>query len=137
MRLTSVVALTVLCAALAGASTAGSSTAPSASVANVAVVIFGNTVTNFELNLYDCPAREEMTVVEWEAEQPNRAPGNGIAASGQPYGASTGEQVQHLTLSAGGNFISGERWVGSGIVSCGAVLIPVSGSGTTKSVNGV
>jgi hypothetical protein len=42
-----------------------------------------------------------------------------------------------LTLKAGGNFVAGERWVGSGTVACGAVLIPVAGNGTTKSLNGV
>jgi hypothetical protein len=137
MKLTSVAALAAICAALAVVPTAGSSTAPTTSVENVATVIIGNTASDFEFNLYDCHAGAEMAVVEWEAEQPARPPGNGVSVGTVPFGESTGEQTQHLTLTAFGGFVAGERWVGSGVVACGDVLIPVSGSGTTKSVNGV
>jgi hypothetical protein len=134
MKMTTVLAVTAVLVALAGASSANSSTAPTASVENIATVIIGGVATDFEFNLYDCPAGEEMAVVEWEAQQPN---GNVVTSGTQPFGASTGANVQHLTLTAGGSFVAGERWEGSGTVSCGAVLIPVSGSGTTKSLNGV
>jgi hypothetical protein len=135
MKLTIVVAAAVVIAALAAASSASSSTAPSATVENIATVVTAN-VTDFEFNLYDCPAGDEIVLVDWLAEQPAR-PGNQAEGGGQPYGLSTGEQVQHLSLSAASDFIAGERWTGSGTVACGAVLIPVSGSGTTKSLNGV
>jgi hypothetical protein len=46
--------------------------------------------------------------------------------------------VQHLTIEAGASsFLAGERWVGSGTVNCGAIVIPVTGSGQAKSPNGV
>jgi hypothetical protein len=137
MKLTSVAAVAAVVLALAGASSssAGSSTGPTASVENIATVM-GAIVTNFEFRLYDCPAGEEMAVVEWEAEQPARS-GIPVSSGTQPFGPSTGEQVQYLTLTAGGSFIAGEQWVGSGIVACGAVLIPVSGSGQTLSQTGV
>ena len=135
MRLATVAAMAAVVVALAGASSAGSANAPSADVENIATVVLTN-VTNFEFNLYDCPAGDEIVIVDWLAEQPAR-PGNQAEAALQPYSLSTGEQVQHLTLSAASDFIAGERWEGSGTVACGAVLIPVSGSGTTKSLNGV
>src|SRR4029079_3712915 len=137
MKLTTVVAAAAVIAALAAASSAHSSTGPSASVENIATVIIGNVATDFEFNVYDCPAGDEMVVVEWEAEQPARAPGEGGSGGSLSFGESTGAQTQHLTVTAGGNFIAGERWVGTGLVACGGVLIPVSGSGTTKSLNGV
>ena len=136
MKLTFVAALAAICTGLATATGAGGSTTPSANVENIATVLIGNVATNFEFNLYDCPAGADMAVVEWDAQQPSR-PGSGVSLGTQPFGQSTGAQTQHLTLTAGGDFVAGERWVGSGIVACGAVLIPVSGSGTTKSLNGV
>ena len=135
MRLATVAAMAAVVVALAGASSAGSSTAPSATVENIATVVLTN-VTNFEFNLYDCPAGEDMAVVDWTAEQPAR-PGNGAAAVLTPFGTSSGAHTQHLTLSAGSNFVAGERWEGSGTVACGTAMISVSGSGTTKSLNGV
>src|SRR4051794_10447440 len=136
MKLTTVAAVvTAVIAALVGASSASSASAPSANVENIATVVTAN-VTNFEFNLYNCPAGDEIVIVDWLAEQPAR-PGNQAEAALQPYSLSTGEQVQHLTLSAASDFIAGERWEGSGTVACGAVLIPVSGSGQTKSLNGV
>jgi hypothetical protein len=133
MKLTSVAVLAAV-TALVGASSASSSTAPSASVENIATVIIGGVATDFEFDLYDCPAGMDMAVVAWEAQQSDT---NVVTSGTQPFGISTGENVQHLTLTASGNFLAGERWVGSGFVSCGATLIPVSGSGTTKSLNGV
>jgi hypothetical protein len=134
MKLTTVAIVAAGLVALAGAPSAASTTAPSASVENIATVIIGGVATDFEFNLYDCPAGEQMAVVDWEAQQPN---GNVVVSGTQPFGASTGANVQHLTLVANGSFLAGERWVGSGMVACGAVPIPVSGSGTTKSLNGV
>jgi len=136
MKLTSVAVLAAATLALTGPNVAHSSSAPSASVENIATVLIGNVATNFEFNVYDCPAGAEMAVVEWDAQQPSR-PNSGVSIGTQPFGESTGAQTQHLTLTAGGDFVAGERWVGSGIVACGPVLIPVSGSGTTKSLNGV
>ncbi len=135
MRLGIVAAMAAIVVALLGAASARSSTEPSATVGNIATVVTAN-VTNFEFNLYDCPAGDEIVIVDWLAEQPAR-PGNQAEAALQPYSLSTGEQVQHLTLSAASDFIAGERWEGSGTVACGTVLIPVSGSGQTKSLNGV
>ena len=137
MKLTTVVAAAAVIAALAATSSANGSTAPSANVENIATVIIGNVATDFEFNVYECPAGDEMVVVEWEAEQPARGPGEGVSVAFTSFVESTGSKTQHLTLTAGGNFIPGERWVGSGLVACGAVLIPVTGSGTTKSLNGV
>lgn len=136
MKLTSVAVLVAASLALMGANVAHSSTEPTASVENIATVLIGNVATNFEFNLYDCPAGADMAVVQWDAQQPSR-PGSGVSLGTQPFGQSTGAQTQHLTLTAGGDFVAGERWIGSGIVVCGAVLIPVTGSGTTKSLNGV
>jgi len=135
MKLTTVAAVAAVMLALAAAPSASSAAEPTATVENVATVVLTE-VTNFEFNLYDCPAGEDMAVLEWTAEEPSR-PGNGAAAGLTPFGTSSGAHTQHLTLSAGSNFTAGERWVGSGTVVCGTVLIPVSGSGTTKSVNGV
>jgi hypothetical protein len=135
MKLTIVAIAAVAVVAIAGASSAGSTTAPTADVENIATVIIGGVAVDFEFNLYNCPAGEPMAVVEWEAQQP--ANGNVVTSGTQPFGLSTGENAQHLTLTASGSFLAGERWVGSGTVACGDVLIPVSGSGTTKSLNGV
>jgi hypothetical protein len=135
MKLTTVAAIAAVMVALAAAPSAGSANAPTANVENIATVVLTN-VTNFEFNLYDCPASEEMAVVEWTATQPAR-PGNDATAVLTPFGTSSGAHTQHLTLSANSNLVAGERWEGSGIVSCGTVLIPVSGSGNTKSLNGV
>jgi hypothetical protein len=126
--------LTAAFALLVGTPGALSSTGFDAQVQNIATVVIGNIATNFEFVVRNCPAGEEMAVVAWDAEQPARAPGNGVSSGTQPYGPSTGEQVQYLTLTAGGNFPAGEQWVGSGFVACGATVVPVQGSGQTKSV---
>jgi hypothetical protein len=134
MKLTTVAAAAAVLLALAGASAAGSAnTEPTADVENIATVVIGGLVTDFEFNLYDCPAGEPMAV-EWQAQQ---ASGNSVVIGVQPVGTSSGANTQHLTVSAGGDFVAGERWVGSGTVFCGSVPIPVSGAGTTKSLNGV
>ena len=136
MKLTAVAAVAAVVVALAGVPSAGSANEPTANVENIATVVIGGLVTDFEFNLYDCPAGMEMAVVDWTATQPSR-PGNDATAPLTPFGTSSGAHAQHLTLNAGSNFVAGERWVGSGTVACGAVLIPVEGSGTTKSLNGV
>ncbi len=138
MNLRSLGVMTALCAALLVGSTGAQASSPSfdARVENIATIMVGFGATNFEFDLYSCPAGQEMTIVSWEAEQPIR-PGAGAAAFGAPFGPSTGEQVQHLTLTAGSNFIAGEQWVGSGTVACGTVVVPVDGSGQTVSQNGV
>ena len=58
MRLATVAAMAAVVVALSGASSAGSANAPSADVENIATVVLTN-VTNFEFNLYDCPAGED------------------------------------------------------------------------------
>jgi hypothetical protein len=130
---------------LAGVAMLGGSTATAqssaggfdATVESVATVIVGNVSTDFEFTFTNCPAGSEMAVIEWEAEQPARAPGNGVATGLNPFGQSTGERVQHMVLTAFGNFVPGDRWVGSGLVACGASVIPVEGSGVTMSQTGV
>ena len=136
MKLTAVALFAIACSLFVGTTTANSASGTDASVENIATVLIGFVATNFEFNVYNCPAGEEMAVDFWEAEQPARAPGLGVVGS-QPFGPSTGEQVQHLTLTAGGNFVAGDSWVGDGFVSCGSVVVPVSGTGQTKSQNGV
>jgi hypothetical protein len=62
----------------------------------------------------------------------------GAATAGAAYGFSNGESVQHLTLDIdSSSFLAGEAWVGSGHIACGEVVVPVAGSGRTKSLNGV
>jgi hypothetical protein len=108
--------------------------APYADVESVATVTSDVTVI-FEFNLYDCPAGNPITV-DWTAKEPSR-PDSG-AVGGGSYGLSNGANVQHLTLTAGASsFLAGERWTGSGTVNCGAIAIPVAGSGQAKSPNGV
>jgi hypothetical protein len=133
MKLTTVATVAAVVVALAGASSARSTTSPSASVENIATVIIGGIATDFEFNLYACPAGEPMAV-EWQAQQPS---GNNVVVGTQPVGTSSGANAQQLTVTANGDFVAGERWEGNGTVFCGIVAIPVSGSGTTKSLNGV
>ena len=137
MKLRFLAAIPAVLAILAGGAGAQGSTGPDARVENIAVVLIGNVAVNFEFDLYNCPAGEEMEVGPWVADQPARPPGNGVSVGTQPYGPSTGERVQYLTLTAGGNFLAGESWVGNGFVACGAVVIPVSGSGQTIAQTGV
>jgi hypothetical protein len=119
--------------AVGAASGAGSST-PSANVDAVATVTSANTVV-FEFDLYDCPAGSPITV-DWTAREPARADSG--AAGGGDFGLSNGVAVQHLTIvAAASSFLAGERWTGTGTVNCGAVVIPVAGSGQAKSPNGV
>jgi hypothetical protein len=130
-----IVALTVLCAS-AGAKASADPGTVSAQVDSIATVISAVNV-DFDFDLYNCPAGLEIVIVEWEANQPSR-PDSGAASAGQSYGLSNGSSVQHLTLFAGSSsFLAGERWVGSGLVACGPFMIPVQGSGMTKSLNGV
>ena len=136
MKLTAAAVFAAACAMLLGTTTARASTGVNARVENIATVMVGFIATNFEFELYNCPAGAEMAVDFWQAEQPMRAPGLGVVGS-QPFGPSTGEQVQYLTLTAGGNFVAGDAWVGDGFVSCGPFVIPVSGSGQTMSQNGL
>ena len=134
MKRAFLVLASVAALAATSAATAAGGSAPSANVDSVAVVTSANTVV-FDFDLYNCPAGEPITV-DWTANEPSR-PDSG-AAGGGGYGLSNGVNVQHLTVSASaGGFLAGERWVGSGTVFCGATVIPVTGSGQTKSLNGV
>ena len=128
-------ALSAAAAAQAGAATSSSSP-PSANVESIATVTGSHTVV-FEFDLYNCPAGQPIVITDWSAQEPDR-PDSGAATAGVPYGLSNGDSIQHLTLDVdSSSFLAGERWVGSGDVACGAVVIPVAGSGQTKSLNGV
>lgn len=132
MKRVFLVVLAVAASAALSATASGAS-APSATVDPNATVTSDVTVV-FDFDLYDCPATNLITV-EWTANEPSR-PDSG-AVGGGSYGLSNGDKVQHLTVSAGSSsFLAGDRWVGSGTVTCGPTVIPVTGSGTTKSVNG-
>ena len=49
---------------------------------------------------------------------------------------STGEPVQHLLVTTIGGFRPDYNWVGSGVVTCGALTTAVSGHGVTVPVGG-
>jgi hypothetical protein len=130
---TAVVALALLAGTTNGNA---ASTEISANVDAIATVVINANVVNFDFDLYNCPAGSEIVVVEWNAVEPDRADSGATGTS--PYGISNGDPVQHLTLSAGASgFLAGETWVGSGQIACGTVIVPVAGSGMTKSLNGV
>jgi hypothetical protein len=135
-RAGAVVAAAII-AALFSAAAAQAGGNVDARVETVATVIVGNVVTDFEIDLYNCPAGEPMEVVYWEAQQPSRPADSGTSVGTQPYGVSTGDNVQYLVVTTEGNFVPGESWVGDGLVACGAVLIPVTGQGQTKALTGV
>jgi hypothetical protein len=119
-----------------GAGAAGNGSGVSADVDSIATVTGSHTVV-FDFDLYNCPAGEPIVIVDWMATQPNR-PDSGAATAGAPYGASNGENVQHLTLDVdSSSFFAGDAWAGSGDIACGTVIVPVAGSGQTKSLNGV
>ena len=124
------IAFAVVAGGSSGATAAGT---PTAQVESIATVTSENTVI-FEFDLYDCPAGQ-LVLVEWTARQPDKPDSD--AAGGGGYGFSNGDRVLHLVVNAGQSaFLPGLRWVGSGVVMCGAVAIPVEGSGQTKSGNG-
>jgi len=130
---TPVVALMVLAGATGGNA---ANSGISADVDSIATVVIDANVVNFDFDLYNCPAGSEIVVVDWNATEPDRS--DSAATGTSPYGISNGDPVQHLTLSAGASgFLAGEKWVGSGLIACGTVIVPVAGSGTTKSLNGV
>lgn len=108
----------------------------SAQVDSVATVVSSVNVV-FQFDLYNCPSGEPIVVVDWQANEPSR-PDSAASIALVPFGLSNGTSVQHLTVQAGsGGFLAGEKWVGSGSVACGAVTVPLVGSGQTKSLNGV
>lgn len=115
---------------------AGGTSGPSASVESVAVVVFnfGTTATtNFNFDVLGCPEGEVISIT-WEAEQAE--PDTSTSGEGL-FIFSTGDPVQHFVVSTIGSFRPGYLWTGSGVVTCGATPIPVSGGGPTKSVSGV
>jgi hypothetical protein len=135
---TAVIGLTLMVAGTgtgsAGAAASGGTV--SANVDSIATLVISGSIVNFDFDLYNCPAGSEIIIVDWIANEPDR-PDAGAAGT-TPIGISNGDQVQHLSLSAGASgFLAGERWIGSGQIACGAVVVPVAGSGTTKSLNGV
>jgi hypothetical protein len=133
---TAVIGLTLMVAGAGSAGAAASGGTVSANVDSIATLVISGSIVNFDFDLYNCPAGSEIIIVDWIASEPNR-PDAGAAGT-TPIGISNGDQVQHLSLSAGASgFLAGERWIGSGQIACGAVVVPVAGSGTTKSLNGV
>jgi len=120
-----------------GAAARGSAaTTPSANVEAIAVVVLNvgtTSTTNFNFNVYNCPAGAIISI-DWNAEQVE--PGTAALGDGL-FISSTGDQVQHFVVSAVGSLRPGYMWRGSGVVTCGAVPIPVTGSGQTKSTSGV
>jgi hypothetical protein len=135
MRIT-LVALSCLALAVLAPGAQAQGTGPDATVESLATVVLftpASGFTNFDFDLYNCPSGALITV-EWQAEQPEPSTtvtGVWVIAS------STGERVQHFTLSAEGQFRPGYRWEGSGTVTCGTFAIPVTGSGTTTGTNGM
>jgi hypothetical protein len=134
---TAAMALAVLAVA-ASSQAAGTDPPPvTASVDSIATPTVDNLVVNFDFDLYNCPAGSPIVIVDWSAQEPDRAD-SGAASAGNSYGLSNGDHVQHLSLSAGASgFLAGEKWFGSGQIACGSVVVPVVGSGMTKSLNGV
>ena len=130
------VALIALAASAGAGASSNSSSTVSAQVDSIATVTSAVNVV-FDFDLYNCPAGEPIAIVEWIANEPSR-PDSGASSILDEYGLSNGDPIQHLTLSANSSsFLAGERWVGSGSVQCGAVTVPVAGSGQAKSLNGV
>jgi hypothetical protein len=119
-------------ASLVGSATGSAASDVNAQVDPIATVVSENSVI-FQFDLYNCPAGE-LIAVEWTAKEPDRPDSD--AAGGGGYGLSNGDRVQHLVVQAGqSSFLPGERWVGSGFVTCGEV-VPVTGSGTAKAPYG-
>jgi hypothetical protein len=137
MKLRALGVLATLFVALVNSPAAQSSTGPSAQVENIATVVIGGTggLVDFQVDVRNCPAGDPITLIDWTADQPSRVE-TAAAAPPVEYGPSTGTTM-NLTVSAFGNFVAGESWVGSGSIMCGAVLIPLVGSGQTHSVHGV
>jgi hypothetical protein len=106
-----------------------------AKVNDTAIVVtnFGTTATtNFEFDVYNCPAGQPIDIV-WSAEQPR--PGTSTSGDGN-FLFSTGDPIQHFVVSTIGGFRPGYTWVGSGVVNCGALTAAVQGSGPTVPVGG-
>ena len=126
------VAATILLAASANAT---ASAGVYATVDSTATVTGANTVV-FDFDLFNCPAGQPMVLVSWSATEPDR-PEAIAMTGGEQYGLSTGERDQHLTaLADAAAFLADTTWVGSGSVACGDVVVPVSGSGLARSING-
>ena len=127
----------VAAVAFLGTSTRGGAAGTVSAQVDPVATVTSNVTVVFDFDLYNCPPGAEIVIVDWQAKEPAR-PDSGAAAALFPYGLSNGDPVQHLTLQANsGGFLAGEQWVGSGSIACGAVVIPVEGSGQAKSVTGL
>lgn len=130
------VAVTVLLAASANAAASGTTSGGIYATVDSIATVTGATSVVFDFDLFNCPAGQQMVVVNWSATEPESSESM-ATIDGVPYGPSTGENVQHLTAQAGSTaFFAGETWVGSGSIACGGVVVPVSGSGSATSING-
>lgn len=114
----------------------GSSNGPSAKVKSVATIVTfeGSTSrTAFDFIVYNCPAGAPITIT-WEHQQPRTGDGGGGTVTGL---VSTGDPEQRFVLTSLASDRPGYDWVGTGVVTCGAVPIPVAGSGEMRSVNDI
>jgi hypothetical protein len=124
------VSCVVAVAAYCGTATGGTI---DAHVENLATITLSASVvmTNFDFDLSGCPAGQ-VVAIQWAADQPE--PGTHTEGAGE-FNFSTGDQVQRFTLSTTGGFRPGFVWEGAGSVACGSIVIPVSGTGGTKSAH--
>ncbi|MBA2361007.1 MAG: hypothetical protein H0V79_08780 [Actinobacteria bacterium] len=109
---------------------ASTPTANVVSNATLVMYVVSGAFTNFEFHVSDCPEGEPITIT-WEAEQPDRAD----ISAGEGFYFSGPDATQRFVLTTVGAFSPGYRWVGSGTVTRGPVVIPVTGSGSTKIVS--
>ena len=108
-------------------------TPPTANVhsnATIVMQVSTNTFTNFEFSVTACPEGQPITIT-WEATQPDK----GDTSAGEATYFSGPDNTQRFIVTTVGAFSPGYRWVGTGTVTCGPVVIPVTGSGTTKVVS--
>ncbi len=112
------------------AAATGEPTAEVVSNATIVMHVVTGTFTNFEFVIRNCPEGSMITIT-WEAEQPERADISG----GEAVYFSGPDATQRFILTTIGAFSPGYRWVGSGVVTCGPFVIPVTGAGTTKIVS--
>lgn len=131
-RIAVALAALAMCVAVpSGASAARG--APSVYVHSNATIVMhlgSGSFVNFEFVVQDCPPGTLMTFT-WEAEQPE--PGH--LGGGEGTYISGPDSTQRFILTIQTVFAPGYRWVGSGVVTCGPVVIPVTGSGGTKVVS--
>lgn len=104
---------------------------------NPVATITSHIEISYDFVFYNCPPAAEMVVDDWQAQEPNK-PDAGAIIAGVDYGLSTGEPRQRLVAGVNQNaFLADEAWVGSGHATCGALTVPITGSGVARSVNDI